>query len=143
MVAQSINSQYQYNGNQALILSVDALYGVNCPFSDSNAAGGNVVNMLADGPGGTVVKSFLLFHKVQQPGTDPRVTTGFGVVRSSESTRGTMGSFVKSIEDPNYNVNGVDPTAIRVYGLEMFIFLGSSLAYNIIKISTTDGANIT
>jgi hypothetical protein len=141
-VAKWDGAAYDYSGNQGLVLSVDALYGPNCPFS--NTGGVNVVNLYSSQPTVlTIINWFLLFHKVQQPNTDPYVTTGFGVVR--DTTRATtMSTFTDDITSSSYNVNGVDPQAVRVYGMEVMTFKVSTSQTpnpNTLKVSTTDGIN--
>mgnify|MGYP000975400452 CR=1 FL=1 len=61
------------------------------------------------------VSGFLLFHKVLPPNTHPSVTTGFGAFGSTST-----GAFFQDFNNANYNVNGVDPSAIRVYGCTGF-----------------------
>ena len=112
------------------------LYGANAPFSRSN--GVDVVHLMVEGNQNEVISSFLLFHKVQKPNTNAYVTTGFAVVR--DGTKVTiMGDCSEDITDSIYNANGVDPTAIRVYGFEAFDFHSISDYQNIMKISTSDG----
>ena len=62
-----------------MVLPVGSLYGTKAPFS-SSSNGADVVHMFTIGNYGNRVSSFLLFHKVQKPGTD--FTTGFAVVRT-------------------------------------------------------------
>ena len=89
---------------------------------------------------GSVIRSFLVFHKVQQPGTNTLVTTGFGdVYESSKNT--VMGDYSNNIASANYNVNGVDPAATRVYGISYFVFYSQAAFQNIISIGTSNGVD--
>lgn len=97
-----------------LILDVNSLYGLQCPFADDG--GTDKVVLTTWGTPGSVIKSFLAFHKVQQPGTNALVITGFESVRGSSHNM-IMGDYSDNIANSSYNVNGVDPTAVRVYGL--------------------------
>jgi hypothetical protein len=97
-----------------VLVDVNSLYGLHCPFT--NDGGTDKVIMTTWGTIGSVVTSFLVFHKVQQPGTNALVTTGFGDVRD-DSRIPFIGDYSDNIASSSYNVNGVDPTATRVYGI--------------------------
>ena len=96
------------------MLPVNEIYGPNRPFTSKDGA-----DVVMFGAGnvfpGNRVSGFLLFHKVQPPNTHPSVTTGFGAFGSTST-----GAFFQDFNDANYNVNGVDPSAIRVYGCTGF-----------------------
>lgn len=118
----------------SIVLNVNSLFGLHCPFDNDE------VVMMSWGVQGSVITSFLVFHKVQQPGTNALVTTGFADL-FDVSKNAFMGDYSENIESSSYNVNGVDPAAIRVYGMQLFMFYSIAAFPNIIKISTTDGIN--
>lgn len=138
LVAKWDKLSYGYNGDTALVLPNDALYGIKCPFTNNGTT--NVVKMLTSGKKGNSVSSFLLFHKVEAPDSDSLMRTGFAVVRQSSRVQ-TMGPYTNKIDDPKYNAQGVGADAIRVYGFESFEFLSHYDTHNILKIETTDGVN--
>lgn len=91
--------------------------------------------MCVGGLNETVLNSFLIFHKIQLYGT---TLTAFGVVRT-HSRDSVMGSYSDNIVDPNYNFAGAHPNAVRIYGLESFLFTMNTPGPNNITISTADG----
>ena len=90
-------SAYGYSGNgQNYVLNRSALFGPNGPFT---YAATNVVKMWAEGASGTVIRSNLIFHKVQTTGF-PQVS--FGASRGNVLVSGyTSGA---SVCDPVYDI---------------------------------------
>ena len=90
-------SAYGYSGSGTqYALAKSALFCTpNCSFT--TVGGTNVVKMLAEGVTGTVIRSNLMFHKVQNTG---EFRTDLGASRDNEITSGyTNGA---SVCDPSY-----------------------------------------
>lgn len=129
-------SAYSPNGFDAVVLANDALYGLNCPFTHNGTE--DVVKLRSFNYLGSELRSYILFHKVQQPNTNPYVTTGFAVAHNSFETP-QNGDFTNPLESSDFNVAGVDTTAVRVYGFEQLGLYAHSMSNFYARFDTTDG----
>lgn len=118
------------------MLAKEALYGPNCLFTNNGAQ--DVVKLYSSSHPGTTLDFFLFLHKVQQPNTNPYVTTGFAFDRNAFDSP-QNGQYQISLENSTYNVGGVDPNAVRVYGLEMIGLYCHSTADFYARFETADG----
>lgn len=117
-IAKWNGTGYGYSGdNTHYILANNAIFGTNCPFID--VSGTNVVKIWAGGFANTVIRSYLIFHKVSWTG----FTTAIAEVRDS----GTGISF-PDLTDATYNIP-LGSTATNIFGIQTFSFVATGSGY--------------
>ena len=116
-IAKWNGTDYIYSGDGShYIMSNTALYGsTGSPFLSSGDV--NVVKMYTGGEMGTIIRSYLLFHKVQLTGT---VKTGYGVYRAIDHKMEEQFTF--DISDPSFNLPITESGVVRFYGMESFSY---------------------
>ena len=101
-IAKWNGADYGYSGDTRYVVDKDALYCPQCPFTTNGTD--DVVKMWAGGFAGTVIRSYLIFHKVQSTGT---VQTGIGIYRGHDHDT-SNGLFTLVLTDATYNPGIID-----------------------------------